>query len=79
MSPGTRQRVADAVGLAVILLALLDLLRPALLPLPTIAAGGVRPVTEAQSRPEADSISRTMVVAAARGSSAAVMGRPTTR
>ena len=43
MSPGTRQRVADAIGLAVILLALLDLLRPALLFLPTITAGGDTP------------------------------------
>ena len=43
MSPVTRQRVADAIGLGVILLALLDVLRPALLIRPTIAAGGDTP------------------------------------
>jgi hypothetical protein len=39
----SRQRLVDAVGLAVILLALLDLLRPSLLLLPTITAGGDTP------------------------------------
>ena len=44
MSPGTgRQRLADALGLATILLVLLDLLRPSLLLLPTITAGGDTP------------------------------------
>lgn len=44
MSPGpSRQRLADALGLAVVLLALLDLLRPSLLLLPTITAGGDTP------------------------------------
>jgi hypothetical protein len=42
--PGTtRRRVADAAGLVAILLVLLDLLRPSLLLLPTIAAGGDTP------------------------------------
>jgi hypothetical protein len=40
---GTRGRLVDAVGLVVILLALLDLLRPSLLLLPTITAGGDTP------------------------------------
>ncbi len=39
----TRRRVVDAVGLGVILLALLDVLRPSLLFLPTITAGGDTP------------------------------------
>jgi hypothetical protein len=44
MAPATgRQRLADALGLAIILLALLDLLRPSLLLLPTITAGGDTP------------------------------------
>jgi len=44
MSPGaTRRHVADAIGLGGILLLLLDLLRPSLLLLPTIAAGGDTP------------------------------------
>jgi hypothetical protein len=44
MSPGTTRRdVADALGLGAILLVLLDLLRPSLLLLPTIAAGGDTP------------------------------------
>ncbi len=44
MTLGTRrQRLADVLGLAAILLALLDLLRPALLLLPTITAGGDTP------------------------------------
>ena len=44
MTPGTgRQRLADVLGLATILLVLLDLLRPALLLLPTITAGGDTP------------------------------------
>ena len=44
MAPATgRQRLADAFGLATILLALLDLLRPSLLLLPTITAGGDTP------------------------------------
>jgi hypothetical protein len=44
MAPATgRQRLADALGLATILLVLLDLLRPSLLLLPTIAAGGDTP------------------------------------
>ena len=38
-----RQRLADAVGLAVIVLALVDLVRPSLLLLPTITAGGDTP------------------------------------
>lgn len=38
-----RQRLADALGLATILLVLLDLLRPSLLLLPTITAGGDTP------------------------------------
>ncbi|MCG6920159.1 MAG: hypothetical protein LJF15_03595 [Acidobacteria bacterium] len=38
-----RQRLVDAAGLAVIVLALVDLLRPSLLLLPTIAAGGDTP------------------------------------
>ncbi len=42
MSQG-RKRLADALGLAVILAVLLDLLRPSLLFLPTIAAGGDTP------------------------------------
>jgi hypothetical protein len=44
MPPATgRQRIADALGLATILLVLLDLLRPSLLLLPTITAGGDTP------------------------------------
>ncbi len=44
MAPATsRQRIADALGLATILLVLLDLLRPSLLLLPTITAGGDTP------------------------------------
>jgi 6-pyruvoyl-tetrahydropterin synthase related domain len=44
MRPGvTRRRAADALGLAAILLVLLDLLHPSLLLLPTIAAGGDTP------------------------------------
>ena len=43
MSLGRRRRIADALGLAVILLVLLDLLRPSLLLLPTITAGGDTP------------------------------------
>ena len=44
MAPATgRQRLADALGLATILLVLLDLLRPSLLLLPTITAGGDTP------------------------------------
>ena len=44
MSPGaTRRHAADALGLGAILLVLLDLLRPSLLLLPTIAAGGDTP------------------------------------
>jgi hypothetical protein len=44
MSPGrSRRRLADALGLAAILLVLLDLLRPSLLLLPTITAGGDTP------------------------------------
>ncbi len=39
----SRQRLADALGLAAILLVLLDLLRPSLLLLPTITAGGDTP------------------------------------
>ncbi len=42
VSPG-RQAVADALGLGVVLLVLLDLLRPSLLLLPTITAGGDTP------------------------------------
>jgi hypothetical protein len=42
IAPG-RQRIADALGLATILLVLLDLLRPSLLLLPTITAGGDTP------------------------------------
>ena len=42
LSPG-RQAVADALGLGVVLLVLLDLLRPSLLLLPTITAGGDTP------------------------------------
>jgi hypothetical protein len=42
LAPG-RQRIADALGLATILLVLLDLLRPSLLLLPTITAGGDTP------------------------------------
>lgn len=38
-----RQRLADAIGLALILLVLLDYLKPALLFLPTITAGGDTP------------------------------------
>lgn len=38
-----RKAAADALGLAVVLLALLDLLRPSLLLLPTITAGGDTP------------------------------------
>ena len=38
-----RQRIADTLGLATILLVLLDLLRPSLLLLPTITAGGDTP------------------------------------
>lgn len=38
-----RQQLADAVGLSLILAVLLDLLRPSLLLLPTIAAGGDTP------------------------------------
>jgi hypothetical protein len=40
---GPRQRAADVLGLVLVLLVLLDLLRPALLLLPTIAAGGDTP------------------------------------
>jgi hypothetical protein len=44
MFPGsTRRRITDALGLVAILLVLLDLLRPSLLLLPTIAAGGDTP------------------------------------
>ena len=44
MSPGvTRRGLADAIGLGAILFVLLDLLRPSLLLLPTIAAGGDMP------------------------------------
>jgi uncharacterized membrane protein len=43
MTPGTRRQLADAIGLAVVLLALLDLLRPSLLLLPTVTAGGDTP------------------------------------
>ncbi len=44
MSPGrTRRGVADALGLGAILLVLTDLLRPSLLLLPTITAGGDTP------------------------------------
>jgi hypothetical protein len=44
MVPGARhKRLADALGLAAILLVLLDLLRPSLLLLPTITAGGDTP------------------------------------
>jgi hypothetical protein len=44
MSPAaTRRHAADAVGLGAILLVLLDLLRPSLLLLPTITAGGDTP------------------------------------
>ncbi len=44
MFPGaTRRRLADALGLGAILLALVDLLPPSLLLLPTIAAGGDTP------------------------------------
>jgi hypothetical protein len=44
MGPGSiRRGVADALGLGAILLVLLDLLRPSLLLLPTIAAGGDTP------------------------------------
>jgi hypothetical protein len=44
MVPGSMRRgVADALGLGAILLVLLDLLRPSLLLLPTIAAGGDTP------------------------------------
>jgi hypothetical protein len=39
----SRQRLADVLGLAAILLVLLDLLRPSLLLLPTITAGGDTP------------------------------------
>jgi hypothetical protein len=39
----TRRRLVDAIGLAVILLALLDVLHPSLLLLPTITAGGDTP------------------------------------
>ena len=42
VSPG-RRAVADVLGLGVLLLVLLDLLRPALLLLPTITAGGDTP------------------------------------
>jgi hypothetical protein len=42
-TPKRRQRLADALGLAAILLVLLDLLRPSLLLLPTITAGGDTP------------------------------------
>src|SRR5574342_20062 len=38
-----RQALADLLGLGVVLLVLLDLLRPSLLLLPTIAAGGDTP------------------------------------
>jgi hypothetical protein len=41
--PPRRQAVADALGLAVVLLALVDLVRPSLLLLPTITAGGDTP------------------------------------
>jgi hypothetical protein len=40
---GTRQRLLDAVGLTVVTLALLDILQPSLLLLPTITAGGDTP------------------------------------
>jgi hypothetical protein len=45
MVPGTpaRQRLVDGLGLGLILLVLLDLLRPGLLLLPTITAGGDTP------------------------------------
>src|SRR5512141_2049249 len=44
MAPSRRRiALADAVGLGLILLVLLDLLRPSLLLLPTIAAGGDTP------------------------------------
>jgi hypothetical protein len=44
MSPGaTRRHAADVLGLGAILLVLLDLLRPSLLLLPTITAGGDTP------------------------------------
>ncbi len=42
MSPG-RKRLADALGLALIVAVLLDLLHPSLLLLPTITAGGDTP------------------------------------
>jgi hypothetical protein len=42
LAPG-RQRIADVLGLTAILLVLLDLLRPSLLLLPTITAGGDTP------------------------------------
>ncbi len=43
MGLGRRRGIADALGLAVVLLVLLDLLRPSLLLLPTITAGGDTP------------------------------------
>jgi hypothetical protein len=43
LSEGARRRLADVLGLGVVLLVLLDLLRPSLLLLPTIAAGGDTP------------------------------------
>lgn len=43
MSLGRRRWIADALGLAVVLLVLADLVRPSLLLLPTIAAGGDTP------------------------------------
>ncbi len=42
-TPKGRQRLADALGLLAILLVLLDLLRPSLLTLPTVTAGGDTP------------------------------------
>src|SRR5215468_2996724 len=42
-TPPWRERLADALGLAALLLALLDYFRPSLLFLPTIAAGGDTP------------------------------------
>src|SRR5262245_30648546 len=42
-TPPWRERLADALGLAALLLALLDYLRPSLLFLPTITAGGDTP------------------------------------
>jgi hypothetical protein len=43
MPQGTHRRLVDALGLAAILLVLLDLLRPGLLLLPTFTAGGDTP------------------------------------